>query len=158
MSSRERANPDANTDVQVALRNVEIEAVNFAYRFVKDGRVREDYVSKAKALRVQIMPATYNPAVVSAQPSSPSAAQMCIRVYVHTRCSRPRVRTKRISSGLAPSACGAEQSLHLRGEIILNTGSEWAHVATDAQLVALWPTVWLRHLQPNQRLLGSDSI
>lgn len=75
MSSRERANPDANTAVQVALRNVEIEAVNFAYRFVKDGRVREDYVSKAKAFSREVLN-EYRAGRLSAKQAAEAAHQM----------------------------------------------------------------------------------
>lgn len=75
MNARARTNPQADADVQQALRQLEVEALNFAYRFVKDNHIRQQYLSRTKAFSEEVLNA-YRKGELSAKQAAEAAHQM----------------------------------------------------------------------------------
>src|SRR5262245_8248706 len=75
MGSRARNNPGADNDVEQALREFEIEALNFGYRFVKDQAVRREYIAKTSAFSEEML-AAYRSGTISARQAAEAAHQM----------------------------------------------------------------------------------
>jgi hypothetical protein len=75
MSSRARQNPQAESDVQRALQQLESEALNFAYRFIDIAKVRSEYISRTQAFAAETMDA-YRQGALSAGQAAEAAQQM----------------------------------------------------------------------------------
>ncbi len=74
-SSRAATNIQSDNEVQLALRQLEVQAVNFGYSFIKDSAVRQDYINKTKAFSAEILSA-YRSGQLSAQQAAEAAHQM----------------------------------------------------------------------------------
>jgi hypothetical protein len=85
---RARNNLKAEHEVELALRQLEVQAVNFAYRFIKDSTVRQDYIAKTRAFSEQIL-ASYRSGALSAKQAAEAAHQMRneIMEFARTRSS-----------------------------------------------------------------------
>ena len=85
---RARNNLKAEHEVELALRQLESQAVNFAFRFIQDSAVRRDYIAKTKAFSEQIL-ASYRSGALSAKQAAEAAHQMRneIMEFARTRSS-----------------------------------------------------------------------
>jgi len=75
MGSRARTNLEAENDVKEALRQLEIAALNFAYRLLKDDTVRKEYIAKTSAFSEEML-AAYRAGNISAGQAAEAANQM----------------------------------------------------------------------------------
>jgi len=75
MSSRAQSRPAAQREVETALRALEVQALDFAYRFVKDAAVRKAYIEKTQAFSSEVLTA-YRAGSLTAKQAAEAANQM----------------------------------------------------------------------------------
>ncbi len=68
-------NPPRNAEFEEAIQQLEIQAMNFAVRFVQDSRVRQDYIHKTQAMSRELRQA-YEAGSLTAREAAESANQL----------------------------------------------------------------------------------
>lgn len=75
MTGRAVSNPKADHEVQAALRECEVQALNFGYRWITDSAVRKQYLTATKRFSTEVL-ASYRTGKLSAKQAAEAANQM----------------------------------------------------------------------------------